>query len=171
MQRITGNMKISFPLRTREKIRLVLLLLCVGYSHGMPHVLRFGKIFFSKNTFGVVVYAVCRVSCESVDVSAALPLGVCVNITSKAWVLNARCSFKCASLKRVEMLAYMLFKWKSVEKATFPNFIFVPPSHMQKLRTGWVRCKTSRSNVNNLWWCRWLYPLKTWFQSHVPYCL
>ncbi|KAK1171148.1 glutamate receptor ionotropic, kainate 2-like [Acipenser oxyrinchus oxyrinchus] len=45
-------MKITSPILTnlifRRLIRLhLLILLCVGYSHGMPHVLRFGGIFES----------------------------------------------------------------------------------------------------------------------------
>lgn len=42
-------------------------------------------IFFYKKTFGVVV---CRLTFESIDVSAALPLRerVCVNTTSEAWI-------------------------------------------------------------------------------------
>ncbi|XP_044215191.1 glutamate receptor ionotropic, kainate 2 isoform X5 [Thunnus albacares] len=48
----TSTMKITslliFNARFRCTVRLLLLLLhCVGYSHGMPHVLRFGGIFES----------------------------------------------------------------------------------------------------------------------------
>ncbi|XP_051999890.1 glutamate receptor ionotropic, kainate 2 isoform X2 [Xyrauchen texanus] len=49
MQCITDIMKICSPLTTHDRSKLVMLLilLCVGYSHGMPHVLRFGGIFES----------------------------------------------------------------------------------------------------------------------------
>ncbi len=45
----TSTMKITslliFNARVRCTVRLLLLLLhCVGYSHGMPHVLRFGEL-------------------------------------------------------------------------------------------------------------------------------
>ncbi|XP_030636960.1 glutamate receptor ionotropic, kainate 2 [Chanos chanos] len=48
-------MKITSPLITNARFRctvrlLLLLLLCVGYSRGMPHVLRFGGIFESIET-------------------------------------------------------------------------------------------------------------------------
>lgn len=44
MQCIAGFMKMCSPLVTHQRwLGLLLLLLCVGYSHGMPHVLRFGK--------------------------------------------------------------------------------------------------------------------------------
>lgn len=43
----TSTMKIRFPIlkaRLRCTIKLLLLLIhCVGFSHGMPHVLRFGE--------------------------------------------------------------------------------------------------------------------------------
>ncbi|XP_026083805.1 glutamate receptor ionotropic, kainate 2-like [Carassius auratus] len=48
MQCIAGFMKMCSPLVTHQRwLGLLLLLLCVGYSHGMPHVLRFGGIFES----------------------------------------------------------------------------------------------------------------------------
>ncbi|XP_016305952.1 glutamate receptor ionotropic, kainate 2-like [Sinocyclocheilus anshuiensis] len=48
MQCIAGIMKMCSPLVTHQRwLGLLLLLLCVGYSHGMPHVLRFGGIFES----------------------------------------------------------------------------------------------------------------------------
>ena len=45
----TSTMKINSPLITNARFRsavrlLLLLLLCVGYSRGMPHVLRFGEL-------------------------------------------------------------------------------------------------------------------------------
>lgn len=82
LRSVQGNdmqfMKMCSPLVTHHRwLGLLLLLLCVGYSHGMPHVLRFGKSLLKHIT----------VITDALFIEA---LGVVKS--SKAWMSNARCS-------------------------------------------------------------------------------
>lgn len=116
---ISDIMKITSPLITHARFRLLLLLLlCVGYSRGMPHVLRFGKTLFHSSTLR------CR-SLECFNVFSLTSMQLCDLIPDIVVVLFSLLPKRVADTDYNRLVVTLFFSYECVTGFFSPHTPFL----------------------------------------------